>query len=312
MHSISLHHEAKALLTIRRMHQLIAVAEERNFTRAAALLGMTQPALSRAIASLEAEAGLLLFERTPTGVVPTMAGEELIHEARRLLGSVALVEHNVRQRSQGEIGKVHFAMGPLAASCMLKAILTSTLNVAPRLGLSAFVRETSAIVEGVLAGVFDFGICSANTLSCEDGIDRIPLASFPMGMFVRSGHPLLLLDRPIQWDDLLPYPRMTGRHQQEVHFNSRRPFGPLETTVECNDFDVLRATTIATDAIWLTTGTLVEREVSEGAMLTIDPLPFYPFPAADIILLRQSERRLGPAAERVIDIAMSARVIRSS
>lgn len=276
------------------------------------MLGMTQPALSRAIASLEAEAGLLLFERTPTGVVPTMAGEELIHEARRLLGSVALVEHNVRQRSQGDIGKVRFAMGPLAASCMLKAILTSTLNVAPRLGLSAFIRETSAIVEGVLAAVFDFGICSANTLRCEDGIDRIPLASFPMGMFVRSGHPLLFLDRPIQWDDLLAYPRMTGRHQQEMHFNSQRPFGPLETTVECNDFDVLRATTIATDAICLTTGTLVEREVGEGSMLTINPQPFYPFPAADIILLRQSERRLGPAAERVIDIAMSSQMIRPS
>ena len=75
MHYISLYHEVKALLTIRRMQQLLALAEERNFTRAANAIGMTQPALSRAIASLEAEAGLILFERFPTGVSPTAAGD---------------------------------------------------------------------------------------------------------------------------------------------------------------------------------------------------------------------------------------------
>ena len=293
------------MLTIRRMQQLMAVAQEQNFTRAANMIGMTQPALSRAIASLEAEAGLMLFERFPTGVLPTVAGEELIHEARRILGSVALVEHNVRQRGRGDLGNVNFALGPLAASCMLKRILTDTLTEAPQLAISAVVRETSAIVEGVMEGAFDFGMCSANTLKSRVGIDIISIASFPMGMFVRSGHPLLFLDREIEWNDLVPYPRITGRYPQSGRLDSNRPFGPLDTTVECNDFEVLRATTAATDAIWLTAMAMLAGDEKGGSLVAINPQPFHELAVAEIVLVRQTDRLLDPAAERIIRLIMS-------
>ena len=305
MHYISLYHEVKALLTIRRMQQLLALAEERNFTRAANAIGMTQPALSRAIASLEAEAGLILFERFPTGVSPTAAGEELIHEARRILGSVTLVEHNVRQRGRGDLGNVNFALGPLAASFMLKRILTDTLKVAPRLAISAVVRETSAIVEGVLQGVFDFAICSANTLKSEAGMDVISLASFPMGMFVRPGHPLLSLNRDVEWNELIPYPRITGRYPQHRRLDASLPFGPLDTTVECNDFEVLRAITVETDAIWLTAMAMLDGDERGDALVSINPRPFHDLAIAEIVLVRQSERLLSPAAERVIQLIMT-------
>jgi len=287
------------------MQQLMAVAQERNFTRAANMLGMTQPALSRAIASLEADAGLTLFERFSTGVTPTAAGEELIHEARRILGSVALVEHNVRQRGAGAIGKVNFAIGPLAASCMLKRILADTLTTAPRLMISAAIRETSAIVEGIMEGAFDFGICSANTLKSEPGIDTTPIANFPMGMFVRSGHPLLSLDRDVDWDDLLAYPRITGRYPNKGRLDTIRPFGPLDTTVECNDFEVLRATTLATDAIWLTAMATVSEEDVSGTLVPLHPRPVRDLAVAEIVLVRQTDRLLSPAAERIIQLVMT-------
>jgi DNA-binding transcriptional LysR family regulator len=294
------------------MQQLMALAQERNFTRAATMIGMTQPALSRAIASLEAEAGLMLFERFPNGVSPTAAGNELIHEARRILGSVALVEHNVRQRGRGDLGNVNFALGPLAASCMLKRILTDTLTEAPQLAISAVVRETSAIVEGVLQGVFDFGICSANTLKSRIGIETIPLASFSMGMFVRSGHPLLSLDRDVEWNDLVPYPRITGRYPQSGRLDASRPFVPLDTTVECNDFGVLRAITAETDAIWLTAMALLDRDEKGDALVAINPQPFHDLAVAEIVLVRQTDRLLDPAAERIIRLIMSTTACFSS
>src|ERR1700735_1345721 len=57
---------------------LLAVARERSFTRAAAQLGMSQPALSRIIRDLEARLGLRLLTRNTRSVAPTEAGERLI------------------------------------------------------------------------------------------------------------------------------------------------------------------------------------------------------------------------------------------
>src|SRR5262250_1175563 len=57
----------------------VAVARERSFTRAAAKLGVSQPALSHTIRELEARLGLRLLTRTTRSVSPTEAGERLLH-----------------------------------------------------------------------------------------------------------------------------------------------------------------------------------------------------------------------------------------
>lgn len=65
--------------TVNDLIALLAVARERSFTRAAAQLGVSQPALSRTIRDLEARLGLRLLTRNTRSVAPTEAGERLIH-----------------------------------------------------------------------------------------------------------------------------------------------------------------------------------------------------------------------------------------
>ncbi|TQM26511.1 LysR family transcriptional regulator [Nocardia bhagyanarayanae] len=70
---------------LRDLRYLIAVAEEANFTRAAARVFVSQPALSKQIRALERRLGFELFERTPRGVVLTAQGAELLPTAREML-----------------------------------------------------------------------------------------------------------------------------------------------------------------------------------------------------------------------------------
>ena len=72
-------------MDLKDMRQFLAVAEERNFTRAAERLHMAQPPLSRQIKALETEMGAPLFLRTSAGVELTEVGQTLMDEVPNLL-----------------------------------------------------------------------------------------------------------------------------------------------------------------------------------------------------------------------------------
>ncbi|HEY2272259.1 MAG TPA: LysR family transcriptional regulator, partial [Jatrophihabitantaceae bacterium] len=72
-------------MELRHLEHFLAVAEEHNFTRAAARIHLVQSALSVSIQSLEHELGARLFDRTTHRVKLTAAGEALVAEARRTL-----------------------------------------------------------------------------------------------------------------------------------------------------------------------------------------------------------------------------------
>jgi len=74
-------------------------AEEENLQRAAARLGISQPALSRRIRDLEGELGILLFERVSGRLRLTPAGRFLGEEARRIIGEVDVLERALQARS---------------------------------------------------------------------------------------------------------------------------------------------------------------------------------------------------------------------
>jgi DNA-binding transcriptional LysR family regulator len=72
-------------MDVNQLEVLIAVARERSFSRAAQVLDRTQPAVSQAIARLEAEVGETLFDRSSKDGTLTPAGEILLYYARQML-----------------------------------------------------------------------------------------------------------------------------------------------------------------------------------------------------------------------------------
>jgi DNA-binding transcriptional LysR family regulator len=76
-------------MELRHTRYFVAVAEEKNFTRAAARLRLAQPSLSRQIRKLENELGVPLLRRGKGGVTLTAAGNEYLAQARELLADSA-------------------------------------------------------------------------------------------------------------------------------------------------------------------------------------------------------------------------------
>lgn len=76
-------------MDVHHLRYFLAVVDHGSVSGAAAGLGVTQPTISQAIRTLEADLGALLFHRIGRGMVPTSAGEALVGSARRVLRGIS-------------------------------------------------------------------------------------------------------------------------------------------------------------------------------------------------------------------------------
>src|SRR5438309_8045456 len=141
------------------METFLAVAEERSFSRAAARLHRTQPAVSQAIAKLESELGEVLFERSSRDGTLTDAGEVLREYAAKLL--------NLRTEAAGalsELRELHRGRLNLAANeytCLyLLPLLDEFRRLNPRIKVTVQRSLASRIADDVLVHSVEIGVLS--------------------------------------------------------------------------------------------------------------------------------------------------------
>lgn len=104
----------------KQLRSLVTVAETGNMTRAAALLNIVQPAVSRQIQQLEEDVGVELFERGRHGMELTDAGTVLVEYARRILNEMERARAEILPARRGEVGGV-VTVGLLPSTCGLLA-----------------------------------------------------------------------------------------------------------------------------------------------------------------------------------------------
>src|SRR3954451_10500326 len=126
-------------IELRLLRYFAVVAEELHVGNAAARLYISQPALSQQIRALEEQGGLPLFVRHPRGVRLTKAGEELLEEARGLLGSSDRFEETVDQLRRGRTAGLRIGMPPGLAHTVVPELLASLRAAEPEAPIE--VRE---------------------------------------------------------------------------------------------------------------------------------------------------------------------------
>jgi len=100
-------------MDLRHLRTFVTVAEQGSVSKAAVLLRIAQPALSRQIADLEHELGLQLFDRLGRRLALTSDGEQLLGHCRSSLNSVNLIAEQARLLRGGEGGLLKVAAPPV-------------------------------------------------------------------------------------------------------------------------------------------------------------------------------------------------------
>lgn len=171
-------------LDLRRLRYFITVAEELSFVRAASLLHMTQPALSRQISSLEQDLGTELFERDRRGTRLTLAGKQLLEDAVPLLAASSALEQRTRLAGRGP---ARFAVGFMPGTPSTP-IIREFANRAPYLSIDVVFTSVTDQVDFLIDGRVD--VCFVRLPLDDDSFTVLPLFPEPRVAAVPAAHPL--------------------------------------------------------------------------------------------------------------------------
>jgi DNA-binding transcriptional LysR family regulator len=174
---------------LRLLRYWVAVAEERNITRAAERLHISQPALSAAIKTLEAQLGVALLDRSDRVLGVTPAGELLLDEGRGLLREADRVADAVRALDASAVGRLRLGLTPTARYGLGPSLLAACAERAPGVMLYPAEDTTGALLRDVRGGRLDLAVvfCAEGPV---DGVVVERLASEPAVVHVRSDHRL--------------------------------------------------------------------------------------------------------------------------
>jgi len=173
-----------------------AVAQERSFTRAAARLGMSQPALSRAMRQLEDRLGVRLLSRTTRSVSPTEAGEHLL---RVIAPRFEEIDNELALLSafrDKPAGKLRITAGEHSAITVLHPVLAKLLPDYPDLNIEIIVDYgfTDIVAEGFDAGVRLGEQVAKDMIAMRIGPDmRMAVVGSP-AYFTRYSKPVVPID----------------------------------------------------------------------------------------------------------------------
>ena len=174
---------------LRLIRYWVAVAEERNITRAAERLHLSQPALSAAIKQLEAQLGVALLDRSDRVLGVTPAGELLLEEGRGLLAQADRVVTAVRGRDRSAVGRLRVGLTPTARFGLGPELLAACARHAPGVMLYPQEDATGALLREVRAGRLDLAVAFCPP-AVADGVVLEPLRSEPAVVHLRADHPL--------------------------------------------------------------------------------------------------------------------------
>ena len=291
-------------MNLKQMRHVVAVAESRNFVRAAERVRLSQPALSRSVQAAEALLGFALFDRGGAEVTVTPAGAFVIERARELLFGLRCFERDVDLFRSRQIGRLAIGAGPFAAAVILPQILPRLRREHPGIELRVEVNQWPYLTEHLRNEALDFYIASTADVAPQPFLEVEPLARYPGHFYVRSGHPLLERES-VAAKDMLEFGFATVNMPQKIRlFLMERlgidPCGQLPVALECNDVGLLKQVALESDTVLASVDVGVAAEARGGALVRL-PLADIPTLTAELGAVYLKWRSHSPIAALVLD-----------
>jgi len=175
-------------MTITQLKYVLAVAENKNFTKAAEKTFVTQPTLSMQIQKLEEELDILIFDRSKKPIELTDVGNKLVQQARNIVNESDRIQDIVDQQKGFIGGEFKLGVIPTVMPTLLPMFLNNFIKKYPKIRLKIEELNTNTIVQRLTEGHLDAAI-AATPLENENIKER-PLYYEPFVGYIPASHRL--------------------------------------------------------------------------------------------------------------------------
>lgn len=179
---------------------LSVVLEKGSLTEAAKHLNVTQPTLTRVMATLEMQAGGQLFSRSRYGVKGTEVGEELAREGRSIQQNIEQAKSAASRHRIGMAREIKIGIGPLISATLMPPVIDRLMLKYPQQSISLAVYSPVDLINQLLDNQLDFMIAPAPAERIIAGTNRRLLSGDTLGVYAGREHPLAA-KRNISIDD---------------------------------------------------------------------------------------------------------------
>ncbi|MDQ7956368.1 MAG: LysR family transcriptional regulator [Rhodocyclaceae bacterium] len=233
-----LQHALLSRLKLRQLALLQTIDRHRSLGRVAAEMQLSQPAITKALHEVEDIFGSTLFTRSSRGLVPTPAGDAVLHYARRWLAELEATTRVLTSIEAGRSGRLRLGLTQQVPQQLMSAALTHLLDRAPR--ISVMVREgtTDELVANLLAREIDCAIGRSYDGDASGLVQQAIYEQEPC-LIVGARNVKRLSRGPLDWarlarlDWILPPPNTPMRRTYNAVFvgaGVQPPMPILETT----------------------------------------------------------------------------------
>ena len=177
-------------MELRHLRYFIAVAEELNFSRAAARLHVSQPPLSRQIRGLEAELKVKLLDRNTQGVRLTRAGHAVLARSRKLVCDAEALRAEAQTIDKESEEELRIGYAPSPTAVIISGVLARYYELSPGAGVSLDDLTHTEMLSGLRAGKLHAALTIRPAVGEMRGLKFETIRRHPVGIICSNSSPL--------------------------------------------------------------------------------------------------------------------------
>lgn len=297
-------------IDLKLLQYAVVLARHRHFGRAAAALNISQPTLSRNIATLEKQLGLRVFERSRRDVMATPAGDDVLKMADELVARADAMSNSLQLVRDGRGGRLRVAAGVYVHDIAVRPAAIEMIKANPSVRLELLEREWTAALSMLMTDRVDFAVLDIAALRGVPSLRVEPLGKLEGVYYCRVGHPLLK-KASLRPEDVRLYPFVFSSISREKvalvedidpGFTVDPATGDILPSIAVSSFRLGLEIVSGTDAVSLGHLSQIEDGIAANRLAILD-LPWRSRrPVAEMGVAYKRERTLPPAARAFIGL----------